>query len=169
MCSIISTDERHGCGDYTELLNYLNDIPFEATLPLDMNRVEDGVALRYRFASETGLPQAVIAHELDVNEASVLEVMVALAIRCEEHIMSDYDIGNRTGFWFWEMVRNLDLKRMSDYYFEEGYVSQTLNRLFRHEYSKDGKGGLFCVPGCQVDMRKIEIWYQMCLYLISIT
>lgn len=38
-----------------------------------------------------------------------LEMIIALAIRLEEHIMDDPDIGNRTGQWFWDMIVSLGL------------------------------------------------------------
>ena len=38
---------------------------------------------------------------------SVLEMMVALAICCEETYMDNPNIGNRTGQWFWNMVKNI--------------------------------------------------------------
>lgn len=51
----------------------------------------------------------MIASYLDNRPCSVLEMIIALAIRLEEHIMDDPDIGNRTGQWFWDMIVSLGL------------------------------------------------------------
>ena len=41
-------------------------------------------------------------------------MMIALAIRCEEHIMDDPDAGDRTGQWFWSMLVSLGLGSMDE-------------------------------------------------------
>ena len=86
---------------YQKLLRELHRIEFTYSIPMDGNRAEDGVDLRYRFGYENGYSSSMISVYLDNRMCSVLEMMIALAIRCEEHIMDDPDIGNRTGQWFW--------------------------------------------------------------------
>ena len=94
---------------YRKLLRELHRIEFTYSIPMDGNRAEDGVDLRYRFGYENGYSSSMISVYLDNRMCSVLEMMIALAIRCEEHIMDDPDIGNRTGQWFWNMIVNLGL------------------------------------------------------------
>jgi hypothetical protein len=98
---------------------------------------------------------------------TVLEMMIALAIRCEETIMDDFDVGNRTGQWFWGMVTNLGLGSMTDIRYDERYIDDVLTRFLNREYEPDGKGGLFTIRRCDRDLRKVEIWYQLCWYLDS--
>ena len=76
-------------------------------IPMDGNRAEDGIDLRYRFGHEQHYSDAMVASFLDDRPCSVLEMMIALSIRCEEHIMDDPDVGNRTGQWFWSMIASL--------------------------------------------------------------
>jgi hypothetical protein len=95
-------------------------------------------------------------------------MMVALAIRCEETIMDDTMLGDRTGQWFWGMIHNLGLSPMTESKFDEEYVNYVISRLLNREYEPDGKGGLFTVKHCCHDLRTIEIWGQLSWYLDSI-
>lgn len=79
--------------------------------------------------------------------------------------MCDDSFGNRTGEWFWTMLVNLGLGHMSNAHYDEAEVDYILERFVNREYSPQGEGGLFVVKNPQSDMRKVEIWYQMCWYL----
>ena len=150
------------------LLSHLHNIDFTYTIPMDGNRAEDGTDLRYRFGYENSYDGAIIATYLDDRPCSVLEMLIALAIRCEEHIMDDPDIGNRTGQWFDDMISNLGLSRMTDARFDKNYVNRVIDKFLNREYGRNGEGGLFTVEHCPRDLRSVEIWYQMCLYLDEI-
>ena len=97
----------------------------------------------------------------------MLVAWTALALRIEEHIMDDPDIGNRTGQWFWGMLVSLGLGSMYDAKFDRYRVDRTLERLLEREYERNGEGGLFTVNNGR-DMRTTEIWYQMNYYLSEI-
>ena len=99
------------------------------------------------------------------DRCSVLEMMIALSMRCEEQIMDDPDIGNRTGQWFWDMIDNLGLGNMSDSKFDSLYVDEVLQRFLNRDYKRNGEGGLFTINRRGLDMRSVEIWYQMCWHL----
>lgn len=150
---------------YRKLLHCLDNIAFTYSIDTDGNREEDGISLRYRFGYENDISERAIAHYLDCRPCSVLEMMVALAKRAEEHIMNDPDIGDRTGEWFWVMLRNLGLDDMSDSRIDEGYILEVVNRFLKREYGRNGEGGLFTVRNCRHDMRSTEIWYQLMWYL----
>lgn len=148
---------------YRRLLSLLHDIEFTYSIPLDRNRAQDGIDLRRRFEYERRQPRG----ESD-KPCSVLEMMIALSIRCEEHIMDDPDIGNRTSQWFWEMINNIGLEDMTDEGFDEDFVRYKIDILLNREYEPNGEGGLFVVEDCDYDLRTIEIWYQMCWHLNDI-
>jgi len=74
---------------YQKLLRHLHNIDFQYMLPMDGNRAEDGIDLRYRFGYEKEYEGSTIASYLDNSPCSVLEMLIALAFRCEEHIMTD--------------------------------------------------------------------------------
>ena len=150
---------------YTKLFDYLNQTQFVAIIPMDTNRAEDGRNLRYTFAYENGIPSHLITETFDGLPCSVLEMMVALAKRCEDNIMANTHYGDRTGLWFWTMIETLGLRDMTDDNFNPSKVSHAMYRLLNRTYSPDGSGGLFKIHDRTKDMRQIEIWYQMNFYL----
>lgn len=150
---------------YRKLLMRLFDIEFTYIIGMDSNRAGDGIDLRYRFGREFGCSDPEIATYLDDRSCSVLEMMVALAIRCEEHILGDVDIGDRTGEWFWIMIDSLGLRDMNDRNFNRKYVDEVIDIFLNREYGRDGNGGLFFIEDCPRDLRHMEIYYQMCWYI----
>lgn len=155
---------------HRKLLEYLHAIDFRVIVSMDDNRSGDGISLRYYFAREmvSDHDEALdIANHLD-GPCSVLEMLVALARRLEE-FMDDPSIGDRTRQWFWTMIRNLGLSSMVDSRFDARYVSEVVNRFLDREYSPNGRGGLFYIENPRQDLRDVEIWWQACWYLNSIT
>lgn len=150
---------------YNKLLTYLHNIEFKYLIPMDQNRAEDGVDLRWRFSCER-------KHDIFYGDiegpCSVLEMMVALAIRCEEGIMDDPAIGDRTGQWFWGMIVSMGLGGMHDYRFNQKYVEDTVERFLNRDYEPNGKGGLFTIRRHDEDLRDMEILHQLYAYLNSI-
>lgn len=144
----------------------LHNIEFRYSIQMDENRADDGIELRYRFAREKRCEDYDIDY-LD-GPCSVLEMMIALAIRCEEDIMDDPSYGNRTGQWFWGMVVNLGLGSMTDSRYNKRFVDNCIDIFLNREYEPDGRGGLFRIRNCEYDLRTVEIWYQLCWYLDSI-
>ena len=127
-----------------------------------------GVNLRYRFGREQNYDDRTIATYLDDRACSVFEMMVALAVRCEEHIMDNPEIGNRTSEWFWVMIENMHLECMYDGAFYEECVEIIIDRMLDRDYGINGEGGLFTIHNTGRDIRTIDIWYQMCWYLREI-
>lgn len=149
---------------YDKLLHFLHTKDFRYKILKDSNRAEDGIKLRYRFSQEFGMGDI---SDLICRPCSVLEMMIALAIRCEE-IMDDPSIGDRTGQWFWKMVVNMGLGSMIDYNFDESYTNETVERFLNRDFEPDGRGGLFRINHCKYDLRKFELWICMLWYLDTI-
>ena len=168
MYNLVCDDRYFKKKSYLKLFNYLHSCKFTYIIAMDSNREEDGVSLRYRFGYENNYPDSMIASFLDNKPCSVLEVLVALSMRCEEHIMGNPDLGNRTGKWFWVMMKNLGLLSNSDEKYVETYVDQVLWVFLNRKYKPNGEGGIFIVEHSTRDLRTVEIWYQMCWYLDSI-
>lgn len=147
---------------YRKLFTFLHDTEFVYFVPHDENRAEDGIALRYRYC---------VLHDCEDLEdylggpCSVLEMMVALAIRCEERIMSDPEKGDRTTQWFWDMMTSLGLSSMTDYNFDERLVNDVVTKFLNRNYDRNGKGGLFTIKRWNRDARTAEIWHQLMAYL----
>lgn len=155
---------------FRKLIQHLHNTEFRYSIPKDENRAREGENLRRRFAV-TQMPFIPEYEVLDIlsGTCSVLEMMVAIAIYCEVHVMDNPQIGNRTGQWFWDMVVNLGLGDQTDDLFDRGYVDAVLQRFLDRKYEPDGRGGLFRVRNCKRDLRKVEIFYQLCWYLGTIT
>ena len=151
---------------FKKVFSYLNDTKFTYSIRMDLNRAKDGTELRRRYANEFKIANI---YDRICGPCSVLEMMIALAIRCEETIMDDENFGDRTDQWFWEMMKNLGLGHMDDDEFDEEYVSDVVTRFLNRDYEPDGRGGLFFVRNCDIDLRDVEIWIQMLWYLDNIT
>lgn len=161
------------CGDrfaetisYRKLLSYLHSIEFVYSNPMDSNRADDGIDLRYRYRYKTGNEAP---HDYLGGNASVLEMITALAISCEERIMDNPLMGDRTGQWFWRMINNLNLSGMTDSRFDEEYVEDIVYKFLDRNYEPDGHGGLFVIRGCRYDLRDVDIWTQMMWFINTIT
>lgn len=149
---------------YRKLLMHLHDIEFTWFVPFDDNRADDGIQLRRRFALARN--DMTVVDYLS-GPCSVLEMMVALAVRCET-FMDDTSYGDRTGQWFWGMIHNLGLSPMIDSKFDKDFTDDIIARLLNREYEPDGTGGLFTIRRCDRDLRTVEIWRQLSWYLDSI-
>lgn len=151
---------------FKKVFSYLNNTKFTYTIRMDLNRAKDGTELRRRYANEFKIANI---YDRICGPCSVLEMMIALAIRCEETIMDDENFGDRTDQWFWDMMKNLGLGHMDDDEFDEEYVSDVITRFLNRDYEPNGRGGLFFVRNCDIDLRDVEIWIQMLWYLDNIT
>ena len=156
-------DERR-CNRYKNLISHLFDKEFTYIIPMDENRYKDGINLRHHFSSYMKYPDELVYDELCGYDCSILEMMVALSIRCE-NIMSYSDVDDRTSVWFWNMIDNLDLSYYDDnnYIYEE--VEDILEDFLERRYGPNGEGGLFTIHNPPCDIREKEIWCQMTWYL----
>lgn len=159
--------KTHSTVSYIKLFTLLHDIEFTFLIGMDVNRAQDGIDLRYRFAMIHEDSEDMVNNIVDIlrGPCSVLEMMVALAIRCEETIMDDTRYGDRTGQWFWSMMNNLGIGNMFDERFDRDFVEEKISIFLNRKYTPDGKGGLFYIRGCTDDLRNVEIWVQLCWYL----
>ena len=165
LCDLVHDSSQPQYISYNKLLSQLFDTQFRFSIPKDENSAVWGMNLRYIFAISHGYGE-----EGEIpGPCSVLEMMVALAIRCEESIMDNPAMGDRTGQWFWEMIVSLGLGSMTDYIYNSEYVADVLDRFLDRRYEPNGRGGLFTIHNCEYDLRNVEIWYQLCWYLDTIT
>lgn len=168
LLSFVYNDHYFKNLSYRRILKYLYLREFYYILPMDENRCQDGIDLRYRFGRENNIDDREISTSLDIRPCSVLEMMVALSCRIEESIMINYDIGNRTGQWFWEMMNSLGLSHETDSNFNIQVINDILYDFLERNYEPNGHGGLFTLNNPPEDLRRIEIWYQMNWYLEEI-
>jgi len=145
---------------YWRLLKLMYTKEFVWIVPNDDNRIADGIDLRYEFVDQSRLND--VDREWINLECSFLEILVALSRRLsfqEERDPKD---------WFWEMIDNLELSKFTDgANFSDEQVIEVLDRVIWRTYYTNGEGGLFPLRHASADQRKIEIWYQMCAYLLE--
>lgn len=158
LCKRVSVDKR-----YTRLCIRLHQTPFVVMNEKDGNRVSDGLYLRKKFEDETGFK---IDGSVVDGPCTVLELLVALAMRCENDIMRDPDKDDQTHKWFWEMVYNLGLDAFDDERYDGSKIDDILLKWMSLKYTKRGLGSPFPLAvGVKTDQRKVEIWYQLQGYL----
>lgn len=151
--------------NYSKLLRRLLEIDFVWTLDMDKNRALKGVYLRDAYGVDNSFSEVFITNEIDISPCSVLEMMIALAKDCEDQIMWDEDIGDRTGVWFYHMIRNLGLLTMDDKHYNRKFIDVTIRRMMYRTYAPNGKGSMFYTVRPDVNMQEIDIWYQMMYWL----
>ena len=139
---------------YTYLLQELFETDFTWTVERDKNRASDGKDLRIEYEEDTGMVVDISAN------CSMLEMLVALAIRCENDIMAIPD-QDRTEEWFWCFLENAGLTFFDNEHFDKKQVQKTLDRIIFRRYTPYGIGGLFPLTKPKIDQRRVEIWYQM--------
>lgn len=154
-----------GCNSHRELLYFLFSVDFSYTIPMDGNRYEDGINLRYRFADEKSLHYRFVTPWIDDVPCSMLEMMVALALRIEEHITADPEVGDQTSRWFKVMLKSSGLYSLSDKNYDEQEAKEIVRSIMNRRYARNGEGGLFHLNHTRKDLRRVEIWYQAMWYL----
>ena len=117
----------------------------------DDNRASDGIELRYRFDKD-------YIHD-DDWPCSVLEMMIALADRCDKNIMGEPGDPDNTAKWFWVMMNNLDMATTKE------DLEIIVKKMLDRKYDRDGFGGLFPLKYPNEYQRNVEIWFQLCAYL----
>lgn len=143
--------------DYNFLFNDLIKLPFRFSHPMDENRYEDGLNLRKDFSYET--EKFLDSSSGIIPGCSFLEMLVALAYKCEHQLMRNVDIGDRTKKWFFIMLKNLDFDRMTNKNWQYEYSEEVKNRV-----KSIGSGeNLFIFKGKK--HKNEEIWKQLMAYL----
>jgi hypothetical protein len=149
--------------DYTYLLRELFNIEFYSFIKYDEDRGMDGLVFREDWANEVGYQGS-----LDFGAANVLEVLLGIANRIEfqlfwTHYIDEWDDVRI----FWDMIDNLGLIDMygtlSRYTFDE--INENVTHFMNKEYFRHKKGNIFVLQDDPRDLRKLNIWTQMGLYV----
>lgn len=170
LCDLVNIGGQKA-GSYYILAEALYDKEYYWSVENDGNRENDGYNLRYSWWNEEGFKDP--AHCLDAlcGPCTVLEMLIALAIRMEDSILYDVEKGSRVDIWFFDMIRNLGLEEATDENNEPAMIEAidyAVDTLLDRKYDRHGqKGGLFPVHRLSrgKDMRKMEIWFQMHAYI----
>lgn len=143
------------CG-YSNLFRVLANTDFTYQMTLDRNRELAGLQLRDRYSYEAGIYLSDVAE----GPCSVLEMLVALCLdMCDQSLVTDPKV------FFLDILGNLEVYEEYDGNFSEYYVKRRLDIWLERKYSRNGKGGILITKQPNVDMRKLDIWSQMSVFL----
>ena len=137
------------------LVSALAEVEFIPRHPMDENRAIDGLELRDDFEYETseyldkssGLP----------SKCSMFEMLAALAIRCENQLMRNSLLGDRTSKWFFEFLDNLGVLDC-----DEKDVDHIVDIC--HEFL-DGRRNMFPLRKNVIKQKNEQIWKQLTAYI----
>lgn len=148
--------------DYSLVLEYLFNREFTWIIRNDANRASDGLDLRFEFINTNEYAREIgSVEDFDGIPCSVLEALVALAINWEHEITYDFRLGDRSGQWFWTMIKNLGLLDMPNWRFDEAKIEEIVDIFLYRKYDYTGKSGIFPIKSGMNDQRKLEIWLQL--------
>lgn len=159
---LVCTDSK--TASYHELFGALYGTKYYYIHPLDENRIYDGLDMRKIYASKRRNSEKVF-DIINSLPCSVLEVMVGTCYRCENTIATNSDFGDRTGQWFWVMIKNLGLEGLADGRFDERKFNRAMDIFLNRKYDHDGKGGPFYIRNSKRDMRELDLWMQFNIFL----
>lgn len=147
--------------NYSLLMDFLGDIDFiwdQKRFPFDRNRAVDGMDLRKEYEDIYGCYD-----DLD-GSCSVLEVLIAFAIRIEEEYIGNPNDPNPSHI-FLEMLDNLGLLKQKNSVFDEKNVSNILNHWMYRTCEKRREFTIFPLKRLKVDQLDRDLWDQMQAYL----
>ena len=151
---------------YQKLINDLYYTEFTYFLAMDSNRAEDGINLRWKFAAENEWPIEIIEEYFRNRPCSVLEMMIALAIRC----FTVFDESGDVRFipqLISEMLSNMGLIDQVDDEYDPYETDLKVSVFLDRQYEKNGSGGLFIINNPELDLRSMDLWMQLNWYLMS--
>lgn len=144
--------------NYGKLLKELHKVHFFPLLDLDNNRIAEVKEFR------ESIPSAP-----KTDYVSIFEILVILALKYES-FAKRYGEPDRTATWFWCFLVNAGLNLYHDSYFKEN-KEKAINEIHKwcamfnnRTYGRDGTGSPFPLKKPPKDMRKTELFYQLCWY-----
>lgn len=161
---VADLEERSPSRTYWKLLRQLYNTDFEEFVPIlrmDKNRADDGKELRIEFVR--------LKHVRDPDPTwmdlgcSMLELMMGLSRRLS------FEAEGKPHYWFWKLVENLGLIKCNDAgYYPREHVDRVLRDVIRRRYEPNGRGGFFPLSHPDKDQRTVELWYQLCAYVLEL-
>lgn len=142
--------------NYEQMIKGLHDVEYIWLVAKDDNRAQDGLDLRMEFLRDLNL-------EIDdvwyTQGCSVLEMLIGLSRR------ANFQTGDDTRDWFWDLISNLGLAYLHDDSFVMDDFLEIVNTFVWRTYHYDGQGGLFPLDHPAKDQREVQIWEQLFAYL----
>lgn len=150
---------RKSSKTYWDMLRRMYATEFTWFVPNDGNRADDGRDLRREWCETV---DCTVDGEWLSLGCSFLEMLIGVSRRLEFEAEGDAQA------WFWHLIDNMGLLGCNDrskFSMEE--VDASMFRVIWRDYDYNGKGGLFPLRQADRDQREVEIWYQLCEYLLQ--
>lgn len=148
---------------YGRLFEILHHMEFRYIIERDENRDADGADLRdgYDVPNDYSVEEdeAFMAHW-----TSVLEVLLALAIRVDDEYIGDPSEEHPEKF-FMEMIKNLGLDIFKGNRYREDDVHRIVDKWLDRGFARNGVGSPFPLHHSRRDQRRLEMWDQMQAYI----
>ena len=141
---------------YFKLFGCLLNVGFASGHPNDARRESEGLNLRDDFEYETGLYLEGL-----MPRCSFMEMLVALAYRCERQLMRSAYYGDRTSQWFFDMIDSLGLRDCTGPKWSSSTASYIQDKC---ELMMNRKICLFDYKGAKKNINE-EIWKQLSAYI----
>lgn len=148
--------------NYGMLLRELFRWEFYSDVPHDEDRGADGIALRVVWADEIGYRGSI-----DFGPPRILETFIGIALRIEDRIFG----GPWADDWdhkriFWDLINNLGLTEFDGILTSSEYeIVGTVLSNFLKKVSRDTFSNIFVFSVTPKNLRKMNIWTQMGLYI----
>lgn len=152
-------------GEYGFLLRELFRREFYSLVKYDSDRARDGVMLREHWSDVNS------NCDVEFGPCRILELLVGVACRMEFQLFgSKYADEYNYQKLFWVLIDNLGLLGFCDGFFVtcDVFIEKivTVCDVFcDRKYTRDGFGNIFYIKNSQKDLRKLNIWDQMGLYM----
>lgn len=151
---------RKSSKTYWNLFRQLYRKEFTWFIPNDENRAQDGIELRYEWAHQTRGPAP--DHNWMQLGCSFLEMLIGLSRRMA------FEIDGDPKECFWLLLDNLGFSEFHDKSrYSTSFVDRRVHVVLDRTYDHLGNGGLFPLKYSDHDQRRVEIWYQLCEYLLQ--
>lgn len=167
LCDLVNAD----LDLYSDLMFYLHDMDFIWCIELDKSRANEGLELRKEYCEENRYFDTDWVMLME-KPCSVLEALISLARRMDDMLIED-NTSERVAVWFWEMVRNLGLKKFTDAVFMRGNEDDyydfelILHCWMNREFDFDGVGSPFPLRYPSCDQRERTLVYQLNDYILE--
>ncbi len=156
-------DEYDNSGKtYDDLIKVMFEKPFTCVIPMDENRMMDGMDLRVDFARIEHIRPTLMPM---LGPCSFLEVLIGLSRRMA------FIAGGQAPGWAWQLLCNIELNRMSDPLTRGKHrkAQEIMDTVIWRKYDPDGTGGFFPLTHSDNgDQTQIELWYQMNAYIAEL-
>lgn len=156
-----SVKQKNPARTYWSLIRQLYKTEFVWLIPNDDNRVEDGRDLRYEFVDEHDL-EDVDPFWMNLG-CSALEMLIGLSRRLS------FEAEGEPLVWFWHLIETLGVLYNDKEYntAREKEINRKIEDVIWRNYAFDGRGGLFPLRNPPEDQRNVELWGQLCTYLVE--